>query len=284
MDRGITMSKKPGPYQIVELPASRRDTPNFIDIIWWKHWIYGIPEVDVTVPRRLIREYEARSEGELSFTGYLAYCLARAVSEDKLVHAYRKGSKQLVVFDDVDVLIMIERQMGESRAPMGHVIRAADCRSYLDINREIWEVQARPVPSNKGMPPLMRRLMLLPWPLPRLFVSLIRFYMRNNPAGMAAKGGTVGITAVGMFGEHSGWGVTPNGHTLDLVVGTISRKPAVVGDRIEPREILNLTLVFDHDVVDGAPAARFVERLLDLIESGEGLPEAEHAPVIEMRE
>jgi hypothetical protein len=31
--------------------------------------------------------------------------------------------------------------------------------------------------------------------------------------------------------------------------------------------------VFDHDVVDGAPAARFVERLVDLIESGYGLPE-----------
>lgn len=52
-----------------------------------------------------------------------------------------------------------------------------------------------------------------------------------------------------------------------------SRKPAIVEDRIEPREILNLTVVFDHDVVDGAPAARFVERLVDLIESGAGLDE-----------
>jgi hypothetical protein len=172
---------------------------------------------------------------------------------------------------------MIERQMGETRAPMGHVVRAADRKSYLEINREIREVQARPVPPGKGVPPLMQRLMLLPWPLPRLFISLIRLYMRHNPSGLAAKGGTVGITAVGMFGEHSGWGVAPNGHTLDLVVGSISRKPAVVEDRIEPREILNLTVVFDHDVVDGAPAARFAERLVDLIESGSGLPETEQA-------
>jgi pyruvate/2-oxoglutarate dehydrogenase complex dihydrolipoamide acyltransferase (E2) component len=61
------------------------------------------------------------------------------------------------------------------------------------------------------------------------------------------------------------------------VVGSISRKPAVVGDRIEPREILNLTVVFDHDVVDGAPAARFVGRLVEAIESGNGLPETEPA-------
>ncbi|RPI87948.1 MAG: dehydrogenase [Chloroflexi bacterium] len=269
------MRKNPKPYQIVDLPAARQDTPNFIDIIWWKHWIYGLLEVDVTVPRRLIREYETRSEEELSFTGYLAYCLAHTVGEDKLVHAYLKGRKQLVVFEDVDVLIMIERRMGDTLAPMGHVLRAADRKSYMEINHEIRTVQSKPVPSGKGAPPLMRRLMTLPWPLPRLFISLIRMYMRHNPAGMASKGGTVGITAVGMFGEHSGWGITPNGHTLDLVVGTISRKPAVIGDRIEPREILNLTVVFDHDVVDGAPAARFVERLMDQIESGCGLPEME---------
>jgi hypothetical protein len=273
------MDRKPSSYKIVDMPAARRDTPNLIDIIWWKHWIYGLLEVDVTVPRMLIRDYEACSGEELSFTGYLTYCLARAVDEDKLVHAYLKGRKQLVVFDDVDVLIMIERQMGETRAPMGHVVRAADRKSYLEINQEIREVQARPVPAGKGAPPVMGRMMKLPWPLPRLFISLIRLFMRHNPAGIAAKGGTVGITAVGMFGEHSGWGVTPNGHTLDLVVGTISRKPAVVDERIEPREILNLTVVFDHDVVDGAPAARFVERLVDLIESGQGLPEAEHAKI-----
>lgn len=129
-------------------------------------------------------------------------------------------------------------------------------------------MQNRPVPPGKGVPTLMQRLMLLPWPLPRLFISLIRLYMRHDPSGMAAKGGTVGITAVGMFGEHSGWGITPNGHTLDLVVGSISRKPAIVEDRIEPREILNLMVVFDHDVVDGTPAARFATRLKELIEGG----------------
>jgi pyruvate/2-oxoglutarate dehydrogenase complex dihydrolipoamide acyltransferase (E2) component len=85
-----------------------------------------------------------------------------------------------------------------------------------------------------------------------------------------------------MFGEHSGWGITPNGHSLDLIVGGISLKPAVVNGTIEPREILNLTVAFDHDVIDGAPAVRFVERLVDLIESGQGLPETEQASQVQM--
>ncbi|MFN8473841.1 MAG: 2-oxo acid dehydrogenase subunit E2 [Anaerolineae bacterium] len=44
--------------------------------------------------------------------------------------------------------------------------------------------------------------------------------------------------------------------------------------QIEPRDMLCLKVGFDHNVVDGAPAARFVERLVELIESGHGLAEA----------
>jgi pyruvate/2-oxoglutarate dehydrogenase complex dihydrolipoamide acyltransferase (E2) component len=50
-------------------------------------------------------------------------------------------------------------------------------------------------------------------------------------------------------------------------------KPVVVDGRIEPRELLNLTVLFDHNVIDGAPATRFTRRLVELIESGYGLEE-----------
>jgi pyruvate/2-oxoglutarate dehydrogenase complex dihydrolipoamide acyltransferase (E2) component len=77
-----------------------------------------------------------------------------------------------------------------------------------------------------------------------------------------------------MFGKgHSGWGLETTRHSLDLVVGSTAWKPAVVEGRIEPREILNLTVVFDHQIIDGAPAARFTRRLVELIESGYGLGE-----------
>jgi hypothetical protein len=52
------------------------------------------------------------------------------------------------------------------------------------------------------------------------------------------------------------------------------RRPAVCFSqwgRIEPREYLALTASVDHDVVDGAPAARFARRLRELIESAEVL-------------
>ena len=87
-------------------------------------------------------------------------------------------------------------------------------------------------------------------------------------------GGTVTVTSVGMFGGgHSGWGLTPTPESLALVVGGTAWKPAIVEGRIEPREILNLTVMFNHDVIDGAPATRFTRRLVELIESGCGLGE-----------
>lgn len=90
-------------------------------------------------------------------------------------------------------------------------------------------------------------MMSTPWPLPRLFVS------RRNPTHAVAAAGTVGVTALGMAGRGGGWGLAPAGQSLLLIAGGIARKPAVVDERVEPRDLLDLTVAFDHDVVDGAP-------------------------------
>ena len=62
-------------------------------------------------------------------------------------------------------------------------------------------------------------------------------------------------------------------HTPTLVVGGLAHKPGMLDGRIEEREYLCLTLTLDHDVIEGAPAARFVRRLTQLIESGASLQE-----------
>jgi pyruvate/2-oxoglutarate dehydrogenase complex dihydrolipoamide acyltransferase (E2) component len=78
-----------------------------------------------------------------------------------------------------------------------------------------------------------------------------------------------------MFGKSGGWGIgfLPT-HTLGLTVGGIAQKPGVHEGQIEVREYLNLTLSFDHDIVDGAPAARFTRKLIELIETATVLEEA----------
>jgi pyruvate/2-oxoglutarate dehydrogenase complex dihydrolipoamide acyltransferase (E2) component len=239
--------------------------------------MYGLLEVDVTVARQLIAEYKTHTGETLSFTGFLAYCLARAVDEDKAVQASLKGRTQLVLFDYVNVGLMIERQTGETRTLTGYVIQDANHKTYLEIHQEIRSAQSTPVSPSSEMPAWFRSAMLLPWPLSKLVKALMSMATRRDPTIPVSMAGTVGITAVGMFGKgHSGWGLEPTRHSLDLIVGSTAWKPAVIEGRIEPREILNLTVVFDHYVIDGAPAARFTRRLVELIESGYGLKELDN--------
>ena len=263
-----------GPYHIVQLPPARRVMIHMLDLSGQRRSMYGLLEVDVTMPRRFIADHKARTGESLSFTGFVTLCLARAVEEHKSVQSYLKGSNQLVLFDDVDVGLMIEREMGETRAPTGYVIRRANHKTYREIHEEIRIVQSTPVPSSGGMPSWFLQTMLLPWPLSRWVHDLVRVILHHNPTLGVSLAGMVGITSVGMFGEgHSGWGMFPVLHVLGLILGSIAWKPAIVKGRVEPREFLNLTVMFDHEVVDGAPAARFTRRLVELIESGYGLNE-----------
>jgi pyruvate/2-oxoglutarate dehydrogenase complex dihydrolipoamide acyltransferase (E2) component len=268
------MNEKTLPYHVVELPPGRRVWINTLELSWPAHSIFGLLEVDVTVVRRFIEDYKERTGETLSFAGYLTYCLARAVDEDKSIQAYRKGNKHLIIYDEVNVGLMVEQKVGEKRALMGHVIKGANHKTYRQIHEEIRKVQSEPVPPGRGMPNWFRSLMLLPWPLSKWVISLLRWNSRRDPTISVAMGGTVALTSVGLFGgDHSGWGISSTPEPLGLVVGGIAWKPAVVEGRIEPREILNLTVSFDHNIVDGGPATRFVKRLVELIESGYGLDE-----------
>lgn len=85
--------------------------------------------------------------------------------------------------------------------------------------------------------------------------------------------GTVSLTAVGMFGSGAGWAIPATNHTLQITLGGIAQKPALINGQLENREYLCVTVSLDHDIIDGAPAARFIERLKELIESGYGLEE-----------
>lgn len=55
--------------------------------------------------------------------------------------------------------------------------------------------------------------------------------------------------------------------TAILGVGRIRREPVMDGDRVVGREVVTLSLTFDHRVVDGAPAARFLQTLAGCVEN-----------------
>lgn len=268
------MKTNVGPSQVTELAPGRRAFINSLDLPGPTHLMYGLLEVDVTVPRQRIAKHKALTGETLSFTGFLVACLARAVDENKEVQAYLKGRNQIIHFDDVNVGLMVERPVGDKHALMGYIIQGANHKTFWEIHQEIRWVQSTPVPANRGMPAWLRRAMLMKWPLNKLVRAVIAVATRCDPRIRVSATGTVCVTAIGMFGkDHSGWGIATTPQSLSLVIGSIALKPRIVNAQIEPRELLSLTVQFDHDIVDGAPATRFTHRLIELIESGYGLVE-----------
>ncbi len=80
--------------------------------------------------------------------------------------------------------------------------------------------------------------------------------------------GTVAVTAVGMFAGGGGYGITPLSLlSLEVVVGGMTQRPRVIDGQVHVRDVLDLNLAIDHNVVDGAPAARFAAELRELIET-----------------
>ncbi len=268
------MTKLGKEYKVAPFPRMRQlivDSGRFAN---HKHNIRGLLEIDVTKARLFIREHRKQTGETLSFTSFVIACLGRAVDENKDIHAYRDWRNQLIIFDDVDVLTYIEVEMKGNQFPLAHIVRAVNRKTWCEVHEEIRSVQADPEQSPKARQgPSIEWFLLLP-----TFVRNIIYRVINRcPRVWKKYVGTVYLTAVGMFGKGSGWGIAFSAHTLGIVLGGIGEKPVVTDGQIEIREFLNVTVDFDHDLIDGAPAARFIEKFKELIESGYGF-EAETEP------
>ena len=80
-------------------------------------------------------------------------------------------------------------------------------------------------------------------------------------------GGTFTITNLGMFEVDAFTPVMNPPEAAILGVGRIQPKPVVVEGEIVVRQMVTLSLAFDHRIVDGAPAARFLQRIKRLMEN-----------------
>lgn len=252
-------------YTTVPFPRIRRGAIDLLNKGASMHIIHGLLEIDVTKARRSIREHKAATGETLSFTAFIAACLAHAVAENKMAHAYRDWRNRLVLFDDVDVNIMVERETTEQKIGTPHIIRAANKKTFQEIHQEIRIAQTQAVAENefKGIQWYLA--------LPGWVRKFIWWILGRSPHLWKKYGGTVGITAVGMFGNGIGWGIPISCNTLTLTLGGIAEKPGVADGHIEIREYLCVTISLNHDIIDGAPAARFTARLKEMIESGYGL-------------
>jgi pyruvate/2-oxoglutarate dehydrogenase complex dihydrolipoamide acyltransferase (E2) component len=261
------MKQQHADYQVVLYPKMRRLEALAYRSVLRTPMIHGLLEVDVTKARAFLREHQVNTGESLSFTAFLIACLAKAVDENKAVQAHRKGSKHLILFDDVDVYTPIERDVAGQKQIMPTIIRAANRKTVREIHQEIRAAQVQDVAKAwVGF-----KAIHWPWLLLLPAFRVMVWMTERSPQVRKKYRGTVALTTVGMFGKGAGWGIPLSDHSLWMTVGGIGEKPGVVDGHIAMRDYLSLTISFDHDMIDGAPAARFTERLKELIESGYGL-------------
>jgi pyruvate/2-oxoglutarate dehydrogenase complex dihydrolipoamide acyltransferase (E2) component len=204
----------------------------------------------------------------LSFTAALMHAVARAVDEDRILHAYRRRNR-IILFADVDINTQIEVDVSGQKIVQSLLIRAANRKSVEQLSREIRSGQQGNAAGERRYRGTLAFLSI-PGPIRALLWRAVM----SNPLWFKRFGGTVGMSSIGMFGPGGGWGIPIAPPTLMITVGGIATKPRYIGGSLQPRKMLDLTISVDHDLVDGAPAARFARRLADLVESADGLRSA----------
>ncbi|MHA2309595.1 MAG: 2-oxo acid dehydrogenase subunit E2, partial [Candidatus Heimdallarchaeaceae archaeon] len=134
--------KKHVKYETKRFSPKRQILSDFNDEAASRHHVLGLLEIDVTDARRIIKEYEEREGLKLSFTGWIAKVIGDAVNENKRLNSFLKGRTKIIVFENVDISIMIEikNEKGQN-IPYNYIIRKVETKSVREITEEIRSVQ-----------------------------------------------------------------------------------------------------------------------------------------------
>jgi pyruvate dehydrogenase E2 component (dihydrolipoamide acetyltransferase) len=187
-------------------------------------------EVDATALVEL-REQYVRRDVEVSYNDILVRVCAAALREHPQANA-RMGDEVIEWLDDVHVGLAVDTDEGL----LVPVVHNADELSIPEIGQE----SAR----------------------------LIEAARTGQCTPDELTGGTFTITNLGMLGVEGFTPVINLPECCILGMGRVVRKPIVCGgnDTVTVRSMMTLSLAFDHRVIDGAPAARFLSRITELVE------------------
>src|SRR5215211_4745397 len=179
----------------IPYPSSRQLTFDVGRVGLAKHHVKALLEVDVTEARRIIKQNRHNGR-KLSFTAWLikviADCIALHPPIAGINHAKRN---RVLVFTEVDISIVVEKEVNGARVPLPYVIRKADKKMLCEIQEEIEAAKSQAVKdegnyvlgeeqSTLGMKLFVR--------LPQgLRLSLMRLLVLNHPQRVKDMMGTV---------------------------------------------------------------------------------------------
>ena len=167
-----------------------------------------------------------------------------------------------VTFNNIVAGFTVERFIGSQPALFFGAIEEPDTKSIAEISSELRAHAEADLEKIWGLD-LQNKFTWMPWFLRRLILWI---GVQNPAIRLKCLGATFGLSSLGKFGLTAM--IPPCVTTSTFGVGTVEQRPVVRDGKVEIRKMMTLTLNFDHRMLDGAPAARFLADIQKLMEGG----------------
>jgi len=196
-------------------------------------------EIDMTELKKLratLVKQEETIGARITYTDILVLAAARVLREFPIVNA-SLIENEIKLWEDINVGVAVALEGGTDGGLIVPVIKNADKKSLVEINREL-----------RGLVERARTGKLMPDDV---------------------TGGTFTVTNLGAFGGGYGFGTPIINQPESAIIGTgsIIDRPVVREGQIVIRPIMTYSFTFDHRVIDGAPATMFITRLTEVLEN-----------------
>ena len=229
-----------------------------------KNIVHCFFEVDANALRAQISKCTPQSGKRISITSYISGILAASVAADPRMHAYRHKGRELILFDDVDLSVMVERNVDGRRQPLPFIVRAANRKTFLEVDEALKQAKSAPLFADGPLSALEAQF----FSLPRILRKIVWAFARNDAHLFRQIAGTVGVTSLVRYSTGRMFGLPITPMSLTLTIGEISPHLTLVDGVLIEGKSLQLTLSADHDVIDGVPLARFMHKLKVNLEQG----------------
>ena len=126
-----------GKYEEKPFPKIQNSVGDIFEFSRSKYYVLGLVEADVTVAQEIIEQHKVKTGESLSFTGWIAKCLAQTITEYPMANSYRKGRNRVITFKDVDIAkaVLYNKNLYQTTLQIIHNVSPANnYRSLLSPN------------------------------------------------------------------------------------------------------------------------------------------------------
>ncbi|MBI4532627.1 MAG: 2-oxo acid dehydrogenase subunit E2 [Candidatus Melainabacteria bacterium] len=167
---------------------------------------------------------------------------------------------RVVTFHDIVAGFTVERFVSSRPSVFLGTIKNPDTKSVEQIALELRDYAERDIGEIPQLH-VEHRFSSMPWLIRRLIIYL---GMLLPPIRLRYMGATFGVSSLGKFGIRAL--IPPCVCTSTFGVGAVEQRAVVKDGKVDVRPMMTLTLNFDHRLIDGAPAARFLDEVRNLLE------------------